>query len=89
MHALIAASSYNSSSPTLLFFLIPVVAVCYLIHCAIYPYRACRYCDLGTHRSASGKTWRYCRHCKGTGAQLRFGRRVLTHFKTTRDRANK
>ncbi|WP_051467291.1 hypothetical protein [Actinomadura oligospora] len=89
MYALIAASSHHSSSPGIWFLLLPALTVGYLIHCAIYPFRPCRRCDAGRLRSASGKAWRYCRHCQGTGGQLRIGRRVLTGLKTTRDRAKK
>ncbi|CNE52297.1 Uncharacterised protein [Mycobacterium tuberculosis] len=54
----------------------------YLLHCVIWPYRACRKCQgAGRFRSPSGKAWRYCNRCGGKGAQLRTGRRVWTHLK--------
>lgn len=46
------------------------------------PHRRCK----GTGKHRSGKYWRDCRGCKGTGRKLRFGRRVWnwTRSETTR-----
>lgn len=49
----------------------------YLIACAWWPFAACYGCDGdGKKRSPSGKAWRPCRRCKGSGARLRIGRRL-------------
>ncbi|MFC9971833.1 hypothetical protein ACFVH6_13165 [Spirillospora sp. NPDC127200] len=89
MLALLAASSHSSPSFAAWLALAVVVTIGYLIHCRVYPYRSCRYCDSGKHRSATGRTWRYCRRCGGKGAQLRFGRRVWTYLKDTHRRSDK
>ena len=55
----------------------------YLLACWIWPYRACPTCEgSGKRRSPSGKAWRRCRRCKGTGARLRIGRRVYNFLAT-------
>ncbi len=48
----------------------------YLIACALFPWRACEWCEGGKKRSSSRKHWRDCRHCDGTGRRARIGRRV-------------
>lgn len=48
----------------------------YAISCAFWPFASCRHCDSGKKRSPSGKAWRTCRRCKGSGARLRIGRRL-------------
>lgn len=46
--------------------------------CLVWPYTACSWCDgKGKHRSPSGKHWRPCFRCKGSGRKLRRGRRLL------------
>jgi hypothetical protein len=86
MHLLAASQQPHSGTGTLLL-LAALVAVGYLIHCAIWPFRACRNCR-GTGRilAPSGRAWRTCRACKGTPARLRFGRRIIDGFRTFKDR---
>lgn len=49
----------------------------YFLACWWFPFAACFRCDGdGKFRSRSGKAWRYCRRCKGSGNRLRIGRRV-------------
>lgn len=48
----------------------------YLLVCAIFPWRACRWCDGGKKRSSSGRHWRDCWHCAGSGKRIRTGRRM-------------
>jgi len=43
----------------------------YLAVCRIWPYIPCRRCRDGRHPSPSGKAWRHCSHCGGTGRQRR------------------
>ncbi|MGH3940772.1 MAG: hypothetical protein ACRDTG_19470 [Pseudonocardiaceae bacterium] len=57
----------------------------YLLTCAIFPWRTCRWCEGGKKRSSSGKQWRDCRHCSGSGKQIRTGRRLGKAI-TTRSR---
>jgi hypothetical protein len=62
-----------------------LIAGGYLAACAIWPFTACSRCDgNGKRRSPSGKAWRPCRRCGGTGARLRLGRRVYNHLRSTR-----
>lgn len=48
----------------------------YLLVCAVFPWRACRWCDGGKKRSSSRRHWRDCRHCHGSGKRIRFGKRL-------------
>jgi hypothetical protein len=55
-----------------------LAAAVYLLACWIWPFAACQRCDgLGRFHSPSGKAWRRCRRCKGTGERLRTGHRVV------------
>jgi hypothetical protein len=66
-----------------------VAAAGYAISCAIWPFRACRRCGgIGRFRSPSGRAWRNCRSCRGTGAKIRLGRRIYTALKHTHNRAD-
>ena len=59
----------------------------YAVLCAIYPFTAHGRCNgTGKLRSPSGKAWRTCRGCKGSGRKLRIGRRLFDA--TTRHRRN-
>lgn len=50
----------------------------YAVACKVWPYTSCRRCGGGGRkRSPSGRNWRPCRKCKGTGARVRTGRRLL------------
>ncbi len=50
----------------------------YVAACAIYPFIAHGRCNgTGKLRSPSGKAWRTCRGCKGSGRKLRIGRRLF------------
>lgn len=50
----------------------------YLIACAMFPWRACGWCEGGKKRNSSRKHWRECWHCAGSGRKPRIGRRVWT-----------
>lgn len=65
-------------TPTLMLTLAAIAAaVWYLIACWWFPFAACRWCEGGgKKRSSSGRAWRKCWRCKGTGSRLRFGRKV-------------
>ena len=66
-----------------------VVAVGYVIACALWPFAACHGCSgSGKSRSPSGKAWRPCRRCKGTGARVRVGRRLWAAWTGGKDKAN-
>jgi len=61
----------------------------YLASCAIWPFANCRKCHgLGRFHAPSGRAWRRCRRCKGTGARLRIGRRLINHVRRLRADAN-
>ncbi|GIL29943.1 hypothetical protein NUM_51970 [Actinocatenispora comari] len=52
-------------------------ATAYAVACWVWPFVACPRCTgSGTHRSPSGRAWRDCRRCSGTGRRLRLGRRA-------------
>jgi hypothetical protein len=54
----------------------------YWFVCWFWPYTSCRRCGGGGRkRSPSGKNWRPCRKCKGSGTRLRTGRKI-TNFLT-------
>ncbi len=49
----------------------------YLAACWYWPFTSCRKCDgAGRFRSPSGKAWRRCKPCGGSGTRIRTGRRV-------------
>lgn len=51
----------------------------YAIACRVWPFADCRKCEgKGRFRSPSGKAWRRCRRCKGSGERVRVGRRLWT-----------
>ncbi|SNS83202.1 hypothetical protein [Actinomadura mexicana] len=80
---LLTAAATHTANPSGMWLLFAILAaVGYLLHCVIWPYRACRKCDgAGRFRSPTGRAWRYCSRCGGKGAQLRAGRRIWTHLK--------
>jgi hypothetical protein len=87
VHTLTAATA-TTHHPTATVLLIALVwGVGYVIHCVIWPFRACRTCH-GTGRSLapSGRAWRPCRACKGNPARLRAGRRFYDHMRALKDR---
>lgn len=56
----------------------------YAAACRWWPFKACRKCNgEGKLRSPSGKAWRKCTRCKGTGARLRTGRRISNYLTRT------
>lgn len=51
----------------------------YAAHCWQWPFAACLKCGgEGKARSGSGRSWRRCRRCKGSGERVRLGRRLWT-----------
>ncbi|GAA4554371.1 hypothetical protein [Pseudonocardia xishanensis] len=57
------------------------VLIVYVAACAWWPYAACRRCSgSGKRRSPTGKAWRPCWRCEGTGRRVRFGRRIYELF---------
>lgn len=73
-----------------LFALAAVAVVFYLGSCWVWPYANCRRCHgIGRFHSHSGRAWRPCHRCKGTGARLRTGRRVINHFRRLHAEANR
>ncbi|SFQ68929.1 hypothetical protein SAMN05421810_11312 [Amycolatopsis arida] len=49
----------------------------YLLTVAMWPYRACGGCQGGKVRSPSGRHWRPCRRCGGTGRRRRWGAHLI------------
>lgn len=61
----------------------------YGVACLIWPYRACRVCSgMGRRPSPSGRAFRVCWWCKGTGRRLRLGRWIYNHWAGLRRDAN-
>jgi len=60
-----------------------LVAAGYATACWWWPFMACTHCDGGKIRSPSGKAWRRCRRCKGSGARIRTGRRIFNWLHVT------
>lgn len=54
-------------------------ALGYLVACLGWPFTSCGKCSgVGRFRSPSGRAWRKCKRCRGSGEQVRAGRRVWT-----------
>lgn len=50
----------------------------YWLSLRLWPIRTCGRCDgSGKTRSPSGRHWRPCKRCSGSGGRVRLGRRVL------------
>jgi hypothetical protein len=67
---------HATANPTaLLIVAILAVTFCYVLGCAIFPFTDCGACGGdGKLRSPSGRKFRLCRRCDGTGRRLRVGR---------------
>jgi hypothetical protein len=66
-----------------------LVALVYAVACALWPFAACWVCHGdGKKRSPSGRSWRRCRWCKGTGQRLRVGRKIANYATRTRRRGS-
>lgn len=66
-----------------------VWALGYVAACAIWPFGNCARCH-GTAklRSPSGKAFRICTRCKGTGRRVRVGRRIYEALRADQRRAD-
>jgi len=65
-------------------------AAIYLLACWAWPFAACRACHGDKRRrSPTGRSWRTCKRCKGTGQRLRVGRRIWNHWSRTYERGNR
>jgi hypothetical protein len=59
-----------------------VVLGYYVLACWWFPLANCWCCKgSGKHRSKSGKTFRRCRTCSGSGSWFRVGRRLWDWFR--------
>lgn len=64
-----------------LFLLVVAVAAVYLIHCRLWPFAACWKCEgEAKFRSPSGRSFRLCPRCDGSGMRKRVGRHLLDYF---------
>lgn len=60
----------------------------YAVACRIWPFASCRRCGgAGKFQSPSGRYWRHCGRCKGSGSRVRTGRRVWDGLVSVRDKA--
>ena len=79
MTPIIVAASDSGADAGSFVLLALVAVVAYVVHCLVWPFRACRKCGgAGRFRSPSGRAWRYCDKCGGRAAQGRLGRRLWT-----------
>lgn len=61
-----------------------IALVLYIGACILWPYSAHRWCKgSGRRRSPTGKAWRACGGCEGTGRRVRLGRRIYEALRTT------
>jgi len=70
----VAADAYGSNLTSWAALAVVLWVGWYLITCALYPWRACTWCDGGRKRNSSGRNWRDCHHCQGSGRRPRAGR---------------
>lgn len=79
MSPLLTATTTAEHSPWPLIVLAGLAALAvYLVACWIWPFATCENCKgTGKLHSPTGRAWRACRPCKGTGGQLRVGRRII------------
>jgi hypothetical protein len=83
---LAATATHPAIGTTALLLAALAVTACYVGACVIWPFRACRRCDgNGKIRSPSGRAWRTCPRCKGSGGRLRLGHHVWNHLRDRRD----
>lgn len=55
-----------------------LVGAGYLAACMVWPFANCLRCDGdGKRRAPTGRTWRTCKPCKGTGQRRRVGTVLL------------
>jgi hypothetical protein len=60
----------------------------YLLACWLWPFSSCLVCGgNGKRRSPSGRAWRNCRRCRGTGTRLRVGRHLWNYLAGVKGRA--
>ncbi|XVQ10912.1 hypothetical protein ACQP1W_51900 [Spirillospora sp. CA-255316] len=90
MSLLMAAANDSGPSVAAWLLLAVVFGGGYILHCLIWPFRACSKCGGGGRfRSASGRVWRYCDKCGGRAAEVRPGRRLWTYLTKTRDKGKR
>jgi hypothetical protein len=67
-----------------------IAALVYAVACAVTPFAQCRRCDgNGKYRKPRGRAWHPCKHCKGSGHRLRWGRHVTNYLHRTHHHANR
>lgn len=60
-----------------LIIVLALAAGIYVVSGLIWPYTACSACTGGKHASPTGKNWRSCGRCAGSGKKLRLISRLL------------
>jgi len=80
------AAATATSFPTGTVLILAAVALAgYVLACWLWPFAAHGRCNgTGKRRSPSGKAWRPCRGCGGSGRKVRLGRRAWTFAANTR-----
>ncbi len=61
----------------------------YTMACIAWPWTSCARCQNGKLRSPTGKAWRECPRCAGTGRKVRLVRRLWSGFGDLRDRGQR
>jgi hypothetical protein len=88
---LVAAHGHGSLHPwPLLALTLGTAALIYAMACWASPFAQCRRCDgNGKYRKRHGRAWHPCKHCKGSGHRLRWGRHVTNYLHRTRERSTR
>ena len=61
----------------------------YVVACIAWPWTSCARCQNGKLRSPTGKAWRDCPRCAGTGRKVRLGRRLWSGYADIRERGQR
>ncbi|SFW11683.1 hypothetical protein [Amycolatopsis australiensis] len=71
-------NAFNSLDSTARFVVVLVlVVVLYGVSGLIWPHTSCSHCSGGRHHSPTGKNWRHCGKCGGSGRKVRAISRLL------------
>ena len=89
MTALLAAAEAPGINRGAIAIVVLVLLGAYVAACVWWPWTSCGWCDGGKRRSPTGKAWRDCPRCAGTGRKVRLGRRLWSGFGDLYDRGQR
>ncbi|MEV8373067.1 hypothetical protein AB0P21_10050 [Kribbella sp. NPDC056861] len=85
----LTASAHSVAHAATVALIVTVVAVFYLLTCAVWPFGKCRRCKgVGKFKSPFGNAFRHCGRCDGSGLRVRFGRKVISYYRRTHSAAS-